>query len=121
MRITIFPAVFLVLASTPRSIGQDLDAHRWKNRIVVVLSESASSAMYREQLAEFSSDPDGLNERRIIVYRVLPEGYGTGFDDGRALEDSDALYRRFMQPGDRFKMVLIGLDGGVKLQSGEML
>lgn len=96
--------------------GQDLPKHLWKNRILLVLTGDTLSPDYTKQLEEIRTDPEGVVERKLIVYLVTPFSYKEGISNGPWIQ-SPKLYKRFHQPGNPLEVVLIGLDGSVKHQT----
>lgn len=105
--------------------AQDLKKHQWENRVVIIASQNEDSKAYQEQITEVNSLPKELRERKIIVYQVLPDRYKlTDYQiKGKDIEwiTSPALFDKFVNNKEDFKVILIGLDGGIKLEKTEVL
>ncbi|MCK0137145.1 DUF4174 domain-containing protein [Arenibacter sp. S6351L] len=105
--------------------GQDLKKHQWENRVVIIVSQNEDSRAYQEQITEFNSLPKELKERKIIVYQVLPDRYKLMNYQikGKDIEwiTSPTLFDKFANNKEDFKVILIGLDGGIKLEKIEVL
>ena len=100
--------------------AQDLSKHRWENRLILLLTEDENNSTFQSQLAEFRKDLTGLNERRLIIYQVMPGEFKTGLNGDDKIK-SDRLYNDYKKTDSGFEVVLLGLDGGIKLQQGELL
>ena len=51
-----------------------------------------------------------------MVYQITPTHYQTGFTTTKEWKKSNALYDAYKKTTTPFEVVLIGLDGGVKLR-----
>ena len=105
--------------------GQDLNKHLWKNRVVLIMSQNENSKEYQDQIAEFYKFPSELKERKMLIYHVLPQRYTLIKDavdpEQNEWVSSSALFDRFARKNVDFKVVLIGLDGGNKLEKNGLL
>ncbi len=110
----------ITLFSTILGSAQRLSKHQWENRLVIVLTEDANNSIFKNQLAEFKKDLDGLNERKLVIYQATPSAYKTGLK-GNKWEKSVQLYNKYKKTDAAFEVVLLGLDGGVKLQQSKLL
>jgi hypothetical protein len=111
-----------------------LKEFRWKNRPLVIFAPSDRNDDYAEQLQELEGAAKGLADREMVVIHALggsgPRGTTTGgqiefFDTSpprrqtlRAA-DVDSLRDNFGVDGQQFVVLLIGKDGGAKLQAEE--
>jgi hypothetical protein len=102
------------------SSAQDLSKHRWENRLILLITDNETNSTFQSQIAEFRKDLNGLNERRLIIYQVMPQEFKTGLN-GANKTKSDRLYKDYKKTGSGFEVVLLGLDGGIKLQQNELL
>ena len=109
-------AITILLSMNLQS--QDLDHFRWKNRIILVLAESEDNPYLDQQYQLFAADPEGTDDRKILVIRLTPGKIRIGKE---GWQDADGkLYQRYK--GDRkFETVLIGLDGGEKMRVARLV
>ncbi len=101
------------------SQAQDLSKHHWKNRLVVVVADSASDELLNEQLEILSPEAEGLEDRKVLVYQVTPDATLIGDERVGEGEESKTLHHRFSPSGKNFQVLLIGLDGGVKYRQSK--
>ncbi|WP_426166630.1 DUF4174 domain-containing protein [Sandarakinorhabdus sp. DWP1-3-1] len=96
------PALLLLSALATVSI----DAARWNERLLIVFAPSRNAPMLVRQLAVAGP---GTRERDLRLVVVA------GDDVDGAADDAATLRRRFdARPGE-FRALLIGKDGGIKL------
>lgn len=96
--------------------AQDLRAHRWEDRVLLLYTRTTEAPAYRKQVRALLEDPDGMRERRLVVYTLLQDRFAQGLPPTQWQEGRPAgLPGRGIDNG--FGLVLLGLDGGVKRDS----
>lgn len=116
--IMLFIALF---AMSSHSQSQNLSSHQWEDRLVLILTDDNNNAVYQKQVQELYSDQQGLEDRKLVIYTILPDQFKR---DDRESEDwiqSGELYGEYKKSEGSFEILLIGLDGGVKLRQNEFL
>lgn len=115
--------LILSLMMTTSLSAQDLAAHRWQNRLVILLADDRHSPLIQEQLAVFQEEAEGMQERKLVVYRVSPTTWEQGLAQRSAsrVRSPQTVYQRFNPTGAAFQFILIGLDGGVKWRVQEVV
>lgn len=105
--------------------GQNLEQHRWKNRILIIQTPEESLPQYQEQLSEFENSDMDFKERKLILYEVIKDKYRlTDFQDmktAKVWKLSNEGFRNDLDKKEAFRVVLIGLDGGIKLEKETVL
>jgi len=112
--------LFFVLLLPTISFSQDLDKHLWKDRLILVLADSYENPKFTKQLREFNTNTDDLQERKLIVYQITPTSYQKGIKKSNTIKNN-TLYTRYNSSNEDFKIILIGLDGGIKLESNKVI
>jgi len=105
--------------------GQDLQKHQWENRILLLIMRNDDSKEYLAQMDEFSGFTKELEDRKLLIYQVLPLKYRTvnypiNTDQNQWISSSE-LYTTYTGKENKFKVILIGLDGGIKLEKSGVL
>lgn len=101
-------------------MGQQISDYQWKNRLVVLLTDSQDSQLYQLQLKDLKTDLQGLKERKILVITLTPNYQITGIDNG--IEQKAVLnFKKLKKETDGFEVILVGLDGYIKLQQSKLL
>lgn len=99
---------------------QQLKKHRWENRVLLIISENESSDLVKLQL-ELLNNPNELKERKLIIYRIHPKKYGLADATKTNWIKGSKLYNVHNSKKSKFKVVLIGLDGDIKLEQSKIL
>ncbi|NBC02178.1 MAG: DUF4174 domain-containing protein [Bacteroidetes bacterium] len=118
---TIFLLFTILIATTMNALSQDLSSHQWEDRLVLILTDDTNSTKYQEQIEELYSNPEGLNDRKLVIYTVLPNKFMRDDRESKGWITSDELYLKYKKSKGSFEILLIGLDGGVKLRQSEFL
>lgn len=115
--------VILMLATNP---AQADDADRlmrdfaWEKRPLLVFAPDGRHEAYRRQVELLDAVGSGLRERDMTVIEAIGDDRVTV--DGRVRATSaTSFYRRYAVGADRFRVILVGKDGTVKLDSGEVV
>jgi hypothetical protein len=103
-----------VIASVSIS-AQELSSHEWEDRLVLILTTENSKSLHQEQIRILQDNKEGLEERKLVIYSVMPDQYMKGVDAESWIK-STRLNDLYRQEGEEFEVLLIGLDGRVKLR-----
>lgn len=96
--------------------AQELSQHQWKNRIILLLTDSFENDSLRQQKEFLSKFSKELKERKLIQYEISPYYYRFGTNTDHIELGTSTLFQKYNPTNEPFKIVLIGLDGGVKLE-----
>ena len=113
---TLIPSLLIMVSFSTSSFGQDLSTHRWENRLLIILSTSKNNPKYKQQILEFEGSATKMKERKLLVYQVTPKAYRKGLDEHTGWSEGDALFKKYKTENSDFVVILIGLDGGIKLR-----
>lgn len=111
----------LLILNCSNMTAQNLKKHQWKNRIIIVLNNSTKNENFKNQISELKSHEKGLKERKLLIYHIEPRRYRIGLNGSDNWVESEKLYQEFGHSDKAFKVILIGLDGGIKLEQNEFL
>lgn len=118
LRLLIFS---FLLTSISMGNAQNLSSHQWNDRLVIILAKDQANQLFIDQIEELKKSIDGLEDRRIIVYQSLVSKYRKGLGNGGKWETSGKIFKKLKESDSEFEIVLIGLDGGIKLRRKELL
>jgi len=119
--------IILILTSFSfmKTYGQDLEKHQWTNRVLIVRTVDTESNKYQEQVKEFTSSTEELIDRKLILYKINKDDFTLTNYQNSALNYSGKVSKKLaegiLNEKDNFEIILIGLDGGIKLQQTEVL
>jgi septum formation topological specificity factor MinE len=118
----IYSTVFLMIFTFNNNMmGKDLTEHKWKNRIVLVIANDSSLNQFNLQMEELRKDLPGIIDRKIVIYKILPNKYQIETTEENEWTISSDLFKDYKQTDSPFEVLLIGLDGGIKLSKDEVL
>ncbi len=105
--------------------GQNMKKHRWKNRILIVKTWSEQDSRYQEQLKEYSDSNSDFKNRKLVLYEVIGNKYKmTDYQKLKAnihWQNLPKINEDIFDPLNKYEVILIGLDGGVKLKKTDIL
>jgi len=114
------PLLFLaVLMKNSPAFSQSLQSLRWEKRVVLILTEDESDPIFKAQLAEFEEDAGGMDDRKLQVFVLQPDRYKSVFPKQTSWQ-SPSRYQKMRKGKGPLEVMLIGLDGGVKLRRNEL-
>lgn len=101
---------------------------RWKNRPLVIFAPSPEDPRYREQVEKLRGHVAGLEERDMVLLHLFeargvlatPEG-GEYRQEELSREATNALRARYGAREGELRVILVGKDGGSKLDSSTPL
>lgn len=113
--------LFILFALTMNIIyAQNIKSHQWENRLLLVITDDNNSKIYKNQIRALKNNEIGLEERKLLVYQVKKDSYKIGFTKNNCWQKSNSLYKTY-QKNTPFEILLIGLDGGIKLRQSKLL
>ena len=105
--------------------SQNLESHSWINRIIIVKSKDAQLDKYQKQLVEFRNSMEELRDRKLVLYQIVGSKYRLNDYENLYQEESEDLSsdlaKEILNEKNEFEVILIGLDGGIKLRRTELL
>lgn len=111
----IFLASLIALFSSQVFAMDSLKDFAWKNRVVLVFGSSASQTLL-QQIDILKRQKAELDERKMVVISVSEGEASAVYGDAPALDPAD-LRKHAGIKSDGFQVVLVGMDGGIKLRS----
>ncbi len=116
--------LFLIILVTTMGMtlnGQNLKEHQWKNRLVLIITSDSESETYTSQIEAFNINGQEFDERKLIIYKVLPNKYKVENSEDNSWVSDSRLYTLYNSNDKDFKIILIGLDGHIKIEQSELL
>ena len=101
--------------------SQNIKSHRWENRLLLILTDNIDSPVFKKQIIELNNHQKELEERKIILYQIKKDGYKAGLLEHSDWQKTTELYKTHKKTNTPFEVLLIGLDGGIKLRQSTLL
>ena len=112
--------IIISIISTNKGMSQNIIAHQWENRVLLVLTDNADTSTFLNQIKELQENENGLKDRKLIVYQIKEDTFSIGLKNEK-WQNSLKLYKTYKSTNSPFEVVLIGLDGGIKLRQNYIL
>ena len=116
--------IFLISFSSINTYGQDIETHKWVNRILIVKTLNTQSKKYERQLKEFRDSVEEFIDRKLVLYKIIGNDFvliNYNNKQNKSGTVSRKLSDRIFNKNESFEIILIGLDGQIKLQQTEIL
>ncbi len=96
-----------------------MEKHQWKNRILLIFSDDKVDEKLQQQIINLSKDKKGLIERKLKIYQFVKDEFTTDFKTNWS--SKTLKNQNYKKESESFKVILIGLDGGIKLKQNKVL
>jgi len=97
--------------------AQEMVKHQWKERVLLLLTDAVQNSVFKEQVDIFKTESTNFKERKLIIYKVTPKGY----IKGNKWFYTDKFHKYYKKNKSTFEIVLLGLDGNIKLRQSTLL
>ena len=101
--------------------SQNMKSHRWENRLLLILTDNTNTPIYKNQITELKIHNEGLKHRKLLVYQIKKNSYKKGLIEDSDWQESIELYKTYKKTNMPFEILLIGLDGGIKIRQSKLL
>lgn len=115
---------FLFSCMFMTSYGQDLRTHQWQQRVLIVKSNTKNSKVFKKQILAFENNIQGFEERRLVLYKIIDNQFTYINYSNPSLNTNGQVSKSLIKklnPKEDFEVLLIGLDGGIKLRQEQLL
>ena len=100
---------------------QNVKLHQWKKRLLLMITDDINNEIYKNQITELKSHSKDLKERKLMVYHIKNDSCKTGLTENTNWQKSNILFNTYRKTNAPFEILLIGLDGSVKLRQSKLL
>lgn len=104
----------------PTLKAQDLDKFQWKNRIILIITENEGSDLLSEQLKQYEGKKKEFKDRKIKVFQVTPSRYRELIPRKKEWVQAQRSIYELKKSESDFEILLVGLDGTVKMRQTEI-
>ncbi len=101
-------------------LSQDISTHKWQDRVLIIFADEEGGHLLKKQIEILKSDEEELEDRKLVVYSINGSAYRKGINSNEWVHGSDT-FEAFKDSENNFNVILIGLDGGIKINQSEVL
>ena len=115
-------ALFIFFACSQNEIFLNLKNLEWENRIIIVLSDK--NTFVKEQIDELRIYPEEIIDRDLVIIYSEGDDLIVSFDGFKSKNKIDEasylnIHKKYYDKDSRF--LLIGKDGGIKIDKNEFI
>jgi hypothetical protein len=93
----------------------DLSQFQWKNRLLFLFAPNRSHPLFDALQKSIATEQVGVADRDLIVFEILESGPSRMEMTDLDSQVAQSLRDKFDVRGDQFAVILVGKDGGIKL------
>ena len=93
----------------------DLSQFRWKNRLLFLFAPNRSHPLFERLQKSLTTQKAEVADRDMVVFEVLESGSSKMNMSGLDPQVAQSLREKFDVQTGRFAVILVGKDGGIKL------
>lgn len=111
-----FIIMALMIFEPQDTMSMDLDKFQWKNRLLFLFATDGNNPLFKNLHGEIIAQKAEVKDRDLVVFEVLEQGPSRM---NAALIDqqmADSIRDHFSIPQNTFALILVGKDGGIKLE-----
>lgn len=97
----------------------DLDQFKWKNRLLFLFSPTRSHPNFDTLRKSLAAQKSGVADRDLVVFEILKSGSSRINTEYMDPQTAQSLRERFDVSPGQFTVILMGKDGGTKLNRNE--
>lgn len=104
--------------------ASDLTQYQWQNRLLLVLCEHKENKLYQQQIAMLLNQETALKDRKLKIFTTIKTCESTQPSENNNHEiwqNIPSLLQKYSKSTDGFEVLLIGLDGGIKIRQTQLI
>jgi hypothetical protein len=113
--IIVFVALSVGASQSARETAVDLDQYRWKSRLLLLFAPTRDHPWFDSLHRSLMTRKADVADRDLVFFEVLESGLSTLDTEPLDPGTAEMLREKFGVAEGSFSVVLVGKDGGVKL------
>ena len=118
------PAIIIGLLSITSSLNametpMDLSQFQWKNRLLFLFAPNRSHPLFEVLQKSIANQQAEVADRNLVVFEILESGTSKMDTTDLDRQAAQSLRDKFEVRQGRFAVILVGKDGGIKLNRQE--
>lgn len=97
-----------------------LEQYQWENRLILLFGSISESAV-EKQITELEKDTEGITDRDLLIFHIDRDEVRFIEKSDNPASSADKLRNHYNIGEQEFRYILIGKDGGVKLNKKEFV
>ena len=111
-----FILMVMAICDPSKTVAMDLAQFQWKNRLLFLFSPDKNHPLFKNLKSEIINQQAEVKDRDLVIFEMLERGSANmnGSDIDR--QTADSIRDDFGVPSNKFSLILVGKDGGIKLK-----
>jgi len=97
----------------------NLDQFKWKNRLLFLFSPTRSHPLFDTFQKSLADRQPGVADRDLVIFEILESGSSRINTENMDPQTAQSLRKRFEVSPGQFTVILVGKDGGTKMNRNE--
>ena len=106
----------LAICDPSKTMAMDLVHFQWKNRLLFLFAPDNNHPLFKSLNSEIIIQQAEVEDRDLIVFEVLDRDPSKMNKANIDRQTADSIRDHFSVPSNKFSLILVGKDGGIKLK-----
>ncbi|MGV7224466.1 MAG: DUF4174 domain-containing protein [Nitrospinales bacterium] len=106
----------LIAVDRKDTMAMDLTQFKWKKRLILIFAPDGRNPLFKELQSKIMAQKAEVEDRDLVVFEILERGQSRMNTAHLDQEAVDSIRKRLAVPQSTFRVILIGKDGGMKLE-----
>ena len=111
--------IIITIPCTKEPRAMDLDQFKWKNRLLFLFSPTRSHPLFDTLQKSLADRQPGVADRDLVIFEILESGSSRINTENMDPQTAQSLRERFEVSPGQFTVILVGKDGGTKMNRNE--
>jgi len=111
----------LIAVDRKDTMAMDLAQFQLKNRLLLIFSPDDNDSLFKKLQSEIIAQEAEVEDRDLVVFEILERGQSRMNTAHLDQEAVDSIRKRLAVPQSTFRVILIGKDGGMKLERDDQV
>ena len=108
--------MLLAICDPSKTMAMDLAQFQWKNRLLFLFAPDNNHPLFKDLKGEIIIQQAEVEDRDLMVFEVLDRDPSKMNKANIDRQTADSIRDRFSVPSNKFSIILVGKDGGIKLK-----
>ncbi len=108
--------VALMVYDSKEVIPMDFNQFRWKHRLLLLFAPNGDDPLLKQIHSELIARKVEVDDRDLVIFHVFEQEPSRMNSTLLNPETVESIRNRFAAPRNRFTLILVGKDGGIKLK-----
>lgn len=104
-----------------KATSLDLSQYQWKNRLLFIFAPNRDHPLFETMQNSLRAQGTEVADRNLVIFEILESGRSNINMKHLDSQTAQSLRKKFTVPRNEFTVILIGKDGGIKLNHQDQI